>query len=192
MRKKNRRKGSANISPVPDVPTSIDESPRLHWLKFLSPTGQFMAGVALILTIIGTWYAFSPKLSVDLRDSLNPLDPLATPFSIRNDSLLSLNAVNIKTRILSASTPKYDPAIVNSLLIDARPSIPVLRSGESTTFFISADQASYEAPFNRADVEIIVSYRPVMLPFRQERATRFSTVNSIDGSIHWAQRATSE
>ena len=145
-----------------------------------------------ILTIAGIYYNYSSKLTIEAEVSLNPQDPFATPFSIRNDSIFDLRSVHCETFIRKLRTLKDGDVIGDSSLIGILPPIPNLESGESTTFFVSANQIGYDSPYCYADVEIIVSFRPVFLPYRKTVDSRFSTEIAIDGTLHWIQRAKSE
>ncbi|MGO9621802.1 MAG: hypothetical protein ACLPT6_10395 [Desulfobaccales bacterium] len=164
-----------------------------QWFLLLSPTGKLCAGIGLFLAIIGTYYNFAPKISVNISDSLNPINPFATKFVIRNDSLLPIYSVtpSFKNRKITTEAKNY---IIGSDRIDREKPvypIPVLNPGDSTTFILPFP-INLMSPVIQADIEIIVSYRPALSPFKHENRFRFVTVPAIDNVLHWQPKSLSE
>lgn len=176
--------------------TMLNKNHFSHIIAVLKPTWRrlFKIGSIIlgIIGIIGTLYNFSPKLTIDSGDSLNPQDPFATRFSIKNDSIFSLYSIHRKTFIRKLRTLKDGDVIGDSSLVGILPPIPVLVAGEPSTFSVAADQIAYDSPYCYADIEIVVSFRPAFLPYRKTIAARFSTEKAIDGTLHWLPRAKSE
>ena len=146
--------------------------------------------LGLYLSIVGSYYAFSPKLSAIPYVSLDPSNPFATPFEVRNNSILSIRSIKITGHIRNLIDARNNK-VINVGFERTIPPIPVLNDGEATTFLIPY-AIGHPAPITYADVEIIISYRPVLLPYRNEKHIRFSTGQSEDGSLHWLPRAISE
>jgi len=160
------------------------------WLGFLSPTGKFAAAFALLLTIVGTYYTFSPKFTIEPKDSLDSTNPFATPFTIKNDSLFDVSTISIKGGIRKVYT-KNGSSFSDFGVMTSAPPIPNLEPGEATTFIIPFPFNS-PFPFSFADIAIMVSYRPALLPFTRNKSLRFATIEAKDGTLHWVSKAISE
>jgi hypothetical protein len=168
-----------------------------QWLKWLSPTSRFWACVVLFLTLVGSWYAFSFRMSITPSNPLDPSDPFLTPFVLRNDSLLWINLVNPYKCKLNYVKTDRGGVFENCGTELVNPSIPQLESGEPMTFIL---------PFNKtigsighivyADIEIDVAYFPALLPsikiFEQHYKKRFSTYISKNRTLQWEHKAKSE
>jgi hypothetical protein len=175
------------------------ESGKYFWRlrELLSPTGKFAASVALFLTIAGAYYAFSSKLSIYPTASLDPAKPFATPFVIKNDSLLSLSSIKLRCRlrkvivndnvILLGSKDGEKETTFNSINIIP---IPFLAAGEESTLFLPFPNLEY--PITFADISAEVEYSPALLPFKKKTLKRFVTVKASDGTFHWVSQALSE
>ena len=158
----------------------------------LSPTGKICAGFVLFLTIVVAWYTFTPQISITYSNSLNTLHPFATPFTICNNSLLSVNDITFKCSVHKMISENGGTVLgKNFFLMRDVPPIPHLESKECTTFFIP-DNAIYIGPISYVDVDILTSYRPALTPFHQKKYQRFDTVKSIDGILNWKYKASSE
>lgn len=160
----------------------------LQWFALLSPTGKIGTAIGLFLAV----YAFASKISVTSSESLNPSNPFATPFIIRNDSLLSLKSVTIKCGLRDV---KCQGAYFDNCYSQTRlPPIPCLKTNEPTTFLVPFPLRGF--PVLSADIDIIVSYKPLWfplwLPLKRQKVFRFSTCKSSNGTLHWIPRATSE
>ncbi len=187
-----RRERNRNKLPQPQV-----ENPQKtgkyswQWFALLSPTGKIAATIALILTVVGSYYTFSLKLTIEPKESLDPSNPFATPFIIRNDSLLGVYSINLKTGIREVYAKGSDNKFSNFGTMTDVPPIPKLDSGEPTTFFITFPFKT-PSPITSADIEIMVSYRPVLLPFNRNKSLRFVTIQAKNGTLHWVPKAISE
>jgi len=192
MTKKESKNRRVKQPPNPVATTPTPLKALRYGRKLWVLTIKIVSGIALLLGIIGTYYSFSPKLFVDSKESLDPSNIFATPFSIKNESLLSLYNVYVQILILKAEAPESGGASIHGTTTAGFiPTIPKLKSGETTTVFVNFP-ISFMTPIKDADVEIKVAYRPALLWFRKEKAFRFSTAKLGEGARHWVQRATSE
>jgi hypothetical protein len=190
---KKRRKKTRPPSPSQRLasPPSVECKGFRQWLGFLSPTGGVCAGIAFLLTLLGTYYTFSPKISVETGETANASNPFATPFLIRNDSLLGVYAIRLRTSIRNLQAKGSGDEMNECGTGTDVPPIPKLDSGESTSFFVSFP-FRMTSPVTRADVEIMVSYRPALLLSARSRRFRFTTVQTKDGNLHWVPKAVAE
>lgn len=165
------------------------------WSLFWKIVVGILAFSSSVLTVVGTYYAFSPKLTISPSHSLDQTTPLSTKFEIRNDSLFKVKDLkpvckNVIIKMVGGGgifnkTGKY--AIRNS-----DPPVPYLDSGESTSFFLPESYVGFGAPIESADVIISVEYRPQFLLFSKEKRARFVTEKALDGTLKWTPKAISE
>jgi hypothetical protein len=157
-------------------------------LRWFGIFGKFLA---LYLSIVGSYYAFSPKIFIAPADTLDPSQLFATPFVVRNESLLSVNSIRIRCGIRNLITTENTRVVgIDTELRDARP-IPHLEPLEATTIILPFP-FSRGVPLKTADVDVIVSYRPALLPFDKQKRIRFRTAEAKDGTLHWYPKAISE
>lgn len=190
-RAKRKEHNRNKLKPQQTQNTEKTEKDPWQWFALLSPTGKIAATVALFLTIVGTYYTFSLKLTIEPKESLDASDPFATPFLVRNDSLLGVYSINLKTGIREVYAKGSDNRFSEFATMTDVPPIPKLDPGEPTTFFITFPFKT-PSPITSADVEIMVSYRPVLLPFKRKKSLRFVTAQAKDGTLHWIPKALAE
>jgi len=172
------------------------ETSLLQWLGLISPTGKLAAAIALFLTVVGAYYAFSPKLSINPSNSLDPTKPFATPFVVKNDSLLPIKSITLKCKFRKITLQASDG---DANLVGTKeagfatniPPIPILASGEESTFMLPYPP-QFAQPVKFADVSAEVTYSPALLPFKKKALKRFVTVRAADGTFHWISKALSE
>jgi hypothetical protein len=161
---------------------------------FLSPTGAFWASVGIILGLVGTYYLFRTKLTIEPDATLDPKNPLVTPFRITNDGVLSIYDVDrsCDIRLIKAS----NITVSNVNVINAVPKIPKLRTGEQTSLTIPSFPNRVipivpTLPFENVDVEIVVKYK-TLFRLQREIRSRFDVMVLSDGSYQWFHKALSE
>ncbi len=168
------------------------------FLSLLSPTNKFWIGVALFVGIVSFYYAFSPKLSIHIGNTVDALNPFATQFILKNDSLLRVNIVDPYQCIMNKVSGER-VKINGAKFIKDVPPIPFLEPNESTTFLLPFPNIKFVPPTPRdiyyVDVEIIVSYYPAFFPqvniLKKEYRTRFITTKNKDGNLQWVHEAKS-
>jgi hypothetical protein len=190
--KKSRRKRNNQNIKYQQPPKPPTKQRKSFWklLELLSPRGKILAIFSLILSIILAYYTFSPKLSIDSRESINPMDPFATPFTIKNESLLAIYSIepSVFIRNIRSGTSEMS----HSSIFQIVPEIPEIAPGEIATFFIPFPVKDVFSQITSADIEIIIMYRPTLLPFKLKIHKRFMTVKAQDNSLRWIPRALSE
>jgi len=171
------------------------------WLSKLrsifSPRGYFVGWLIVFLAVVTSYYTFAFKLSITPSIALDSLNPFSTPFILLNDSLLWINLVNPYKMTL------YKVIVGNSSFDNCgtqliKPSIPILTSGESTSFMLPFNQLIYIADqqYKYADVEINISYYPAFFPFfnifERHYKKRFIAIPNKNGILQWEHKALSE
>lgn len=163
-----------------------------------SPKGKLRRVIANLLyaflaflAIATAYYNFAVKLSIlPSESSIDASNPFATPFILKNDSLLRI--YNIKPHRLIIHKVNNRSCNLNINLI--APAIPKHESGEPTSFSLPVTEFEFnDSPINYLNIEIIVFYYPAYLPFYEdEKHARFVTIKSKDGNLHWISKAISE
>jgi len=185
-RKKNNR--YKDRQPQPKNQGQKGKSP-CGWTSILSPTGKFAAAFVLLLTVSGSYYSFSPKLTISASDTLNPQKPFATKFEITNESVFRVNDVIFKYRPRGIFFNGGGSVSGEGFLAPDKKPIPFLESGETTSLLLPAPPMG---DVIRADIEFVVSYRPSFLPFQIHKKKRFTTEKGSDNTYHWLEKAISE
>lgn len=150
----------------------------------------FFAVFLGLLTIITAYYTFVFKISIYPSGPLDASNPFATPFILKNDSLLWINKVRPYRLIIHKINNRSCKLNVNLVV----PAIPQLTAGETTTFTLPVAEFEYnDAPINYLNIEIVAFYYAAFIPFyEKEKHTRFVTIRSKDGSLQWISKAMSE
>lgn len=150
----------------------------------------FLSAFLAFLTIVTAYYTFASKLSVLPSGTIDASNPFATPFVLKNDSLLRINNVR-PHRLIIRNINKHTMKINVELVA---PAIPYLASGETTTFTLPVAELIFaNHPINYINIEIGVYYYLAFIPFYQkEKIMRFVTFESKDGKLQWISKAMSE
>lgn len=161
-----------------------------RWFAPFSPKGNFCAWLVLIVTCVTAYYSFAFKISVFPSGTIDPSNPFATPFILKNDSWLWINNVR-PYRVIIHKVNNYSCNINTNLVV---PPISQLTAGETTTFTLPVAELEYtKAPINYLNIEIVVFYYAAFIPFyEKENHTRFVTIQSKDGKLQWTPKAISE
>jgi hypothetical protein len=105
--------------------------------SLLSPTGWFCALIVFLLTFVTAYYTFAFKLSITPSKSVEISNPFSALFILRNESLLWINIVNPYECFLKQVKTDNNIIFYDSTSTYIKPSIPVLESGEPTSFMPS-------------------------------------------------------
>ena len=149
---------------------------------------QIFVVVATLLGVLTGVLSLLPKLSISSSGPLNPKSAFTTPFTLSNEGFLSIMSVNIFCAIREAKF-EGDREIIGTEDYRSRFTTPdhaaaELKPDEKYTFSC-AFLFNEDAPLIKADIAIIISYRPAWVPWRQEKVSRFVTKKSSDGRLHW-------
>jgi hypothetical protein len=161
-------------------------------LLWLSQFWKLIVVFSVVLGIIVSFLSLTPNIAVSTSQSLDPKDPLATPFVITNNGLLPIHSVEILFGINTITTPPpWNQTVKNLSLGYAKPPLAVLDAHEPKTFWCP-QAIKFPVPINLGDIAILVSYRPTFLFWRKKAERRFVTEKSQDGTIYWYSKPLSE
>lgn len=157
--------------------------------KIRKRLAQIISGGALIFGIYAGGLSLLPKIGISAASSLNPNNPFATPFIIKNDGLLWIKNIQYFCGLYQL---KYvDGSIAERHAQgDVRfthPSLasPKIKANVSATVFCDFGELGSHGPITSGDIAIIVSYRPAFVFWQREQRQRFSTLKSADGVLSW-------
>ena len=182
--KPRKRKGNRNHP----APLKL----RSKFLLWFSRFWKLIVATSVVLCTIVSFLSLTPNISVSTSQSLDPKDPLATPFVITNNGPLPVHDVEILFGINKMTTPPpMNQTILNLSLGYAKPPIPTLKARETMTFWCPP-VFKFKDPINYGDISVLVSYRPDFLFWRKTVPYRFVTLRSKEGTIFWYGKPESE
>lgn len=148
--------------------------------------------VGALLGFVTAIYAFLPRISVVPAMTLNSKNPLTTPFTVRNDSLLPIHNVLWSTKINKLESKKQNVVLRGGIFFQliVGPPIKVMRPGETTSAFLFCPIGL--PPLSSCDVALEIKYRPSFLPWIKTEYFRFTTAADANGELHWCPTAESE
>jgi hypothetical protein len=156
----------------------------------LSKFWALVVYVSVVLTIIVSLLSLSPSITVSSSQSLDVHDPLATPFLIRNESLLPIHSIKISCGINKIMYGDH-VEISNSLIFYEMPPIPILNRNEQKTFLCDVP-LKFQSPITSGDISIKVLYRPDYLFWHKRQSLRFVIRKDESGIMHWYPEPLSE
>lgn len=139
----------------------------------------------------------SPDIVVDKDTSFDPKNALATVFKVTNcNKVLPIYDVYRALTIHALVDPVTKLLMSDSSWKSDGPSITAnLSAGESTTVDMPLGIQSYvigPTYFTEADMEIIISYKTMILNRNIVRRFRFEAHPGIDGNVQWTSKSIAE
>jgi len=187
-KRRGRTQDKVQLSPT-KTQLKTEKSP-WQWFGILSPTGKLAAAIALILTVAGSYFSFSPKIFVEASYPMETKNLFTTPFVISNDGVLPVHSVSYHI-IIRRAVNEIGGTVIANKGKGMQPTeylVPILQAGEKATTGIPS-------PFGNivsGDIDFVVSYRPSFIPWTQEKIFRFGSSKESDGKLVWRHRASSE
>jgi hypothetical protein len=166
--------------------------PPLQKRNFRGWLGNFLTSISSILSIASVFYALSPKLDIRPSITFNINNPLETPFEVKNNSLFSVKSITLTSKVRKIETMNNSSVTGGRWEVITTP-VPNLEPDESTTLTLPFPKIiNFTAPISNADIEIIITYRPLLLPYSLNKAFHFVTIKGYDNILHWSPKALSE
>lgn len=146
-----------------------------------------------VCTIVGGLIAFLPRLTVDPEGPLDPSRPYPISFRIVNAGLVPLRNVRpmLGVCLLFAGPPRAMPDQCPGNLTSrlARPAWAVKWLSMDEKHVIDlGDMLNFGTNFGGADISIVVSYEPWIVPITREIEFRFFTKKTDEGKLVWLPR----
>jgi hypothetical protein len=158
-------------------------------------TSMLVAWILGIATLVGGIAAaatFLPRISVIPSDPVDPNNPFSVSFTITNSNFVSLRDVGARIalgQIMAEPLPFNPPKTLEygSGGI-TRPEWNHHKLGMDERFTITTQGIFGMLPgakLSGADLAIVVSYKPWIIPLRREAAFRFITHRQSNGNLYW-------
>lgn len=158
---------------------------------------SLFAVILAIATILGTAItvlSLLPRVIVDSSVPVDPSNTFSASFTITSASLVPLEDINVYIGIgqvviePAQINPNFIPDFTSRLF---RPEWMHHRLSVDDRFTITIGDIfglGFGTRLSGADIAIVVSYKPWILPLRREKVFRFVTKRQTDGRLYWYSR----
>lgn len=152
---------------------------------------QFLKTIKVIAAIIVglggllSYAFFIPRISVSPSTApLNPDNPFATPFTLKNEGSLPIQNISAKVNMVRV-TDAEGRGLQNIVLINSINNFPPLKSNRETSLDINPEflVMGLKTPFNEAAIDIIVEF--TSWPLSHRESFRFIMKQSTTGESNW-------
>jgi hypothetical protein len=198
------RKPLPNLRPKP--------KPKKEWTQFRKLVAVVL-GLATLLGVPAAIVVFWPRVTVDILAPENPLNALSAPFVVTNIGIMPLRNVSFSMGVcrITLKMPNGSPLnIVGTPDHPIDPSTPRCATSNGARFATPswsnhrlapderysgnlADPHTFDAGSNNlisdADISMVVSFRPWVIPWTKEAEFRFVTKPQPDGTLRWFPRS---
>jgi hypothetical protein len=158
-------------------------------LKYLTST---TAIVSFLIGVVGFLFVVYPRISVHPGESLDPYNPFATPFLIKNDGYLPVRDVHysITPRNIKFIVPGGEATLMgesDNVFIESSVTakIPLLKSNRSTTIFVPPP--TEKMVVTSADILINLTYQSYLVPYAFSEKHRFISTVKKTGEYVWLE-----
>ncbi len=156
------------------------EIPLLAWSLGLA---TLLGGVVSALTLL-------PRVSVTPSDPVDPTNTFSASFTISNNNFIPLRHVDAGIGIWQMLGKDVQPQEVQKI-VPFEDVMPFERAEwrnhnlDMDERFTITPNELFTGHVTLADIGIIVTYQPWILPWSRKRIFRFKTVRQSDGTLHW-------
>ena len=193
MPKKKKSKKRKKVTEKQDSVASIPETNRTY-----ARPSRIRRGISLVLQALGIWgvfitiwVAFTPRVFVYPRISLDPNNPVYTLFAIRNEGYLSVRDVTVECSAKYLKLPGDITVIglgnYTNRFSDPKQVARVIAPGEEYSVLLPLTGLEHNKIEN-ADVAIVLSFQPIRWLWHRERLHRFVSTQGMNGEWHWVQQ----
>lgn len=184
MAKKSKRK-KTKTSQTNKTPKTIPNKQTHKISKFHTISKKAVAAILFVITVLGFLFLVYPRISVYPGESLDPHNPLKTPFIIKNDGYLPVRDIKYS---LFLKDVHLKPGIYfkDLILKKASSQIPILRPNRSSIISIKHHLATPKS-VKSAEIYIDLSYKPYLIPYMFTEHIRFKTEMDTSGKYLWLE-----
>jgi hypothetical protein len=156
-----------------------------------NPLGRIAATAITVLGLVATVLTLWPRVVVDSSEPVDPKNPLSASFTVINTGYLPLRDVTVLLGVgrIVFGTGRLDPNVVpnfRSRLV--RPEWQHHRLAMDERFAVTVGdlfRTDSTARVSAADIAVVVTYKPWLLPLSGEKVFRFVTKRQTDGLLYW-------
>lgn len=149
--------------------------------------------VLALVTLLSLFYLF-PRISVSPDKPIPMSSKLQTTFLISNDGYVPIYALHYQTNILHLESADGRLQIhtgTNIFIRMSRPPIDRLLPNEKTSI-LAPLPVSFQGDVARAELEVVLKYKPLLWPFWKHDSYYFVAVKDNQGVWLWVQKAIAE
>jgi hypothetical protein len=154
----------------------------IAWM--LSP-GRLVAAILGLITVVGTYYLFKARISVEPDTPILAKETIQIPVKITNNSILPVYSLEYDCIIVSigGGNPGW---IVDNSYVRVKDVTPKLESGEPTSIHARFNIVSTDIPVTHGDIVFVVRFTPSIVRWRRLKAiNRFEAKIDEDGKLRW-------
>jgi hypothetical protein len=186
---KKRKKVTPQKNPVVSVPKTNKTDARPSKIRrIVSLVLQALGIWGVFITI---WVAFTPRVFVYPRVSLDPNNPVFTYFAVRNEGYLSVRDVTVscsaKYLILPGGTTVIGLGDYTNRFSDPKQVARVIAPGVEYSVLLPLSGLEHNK-FENMDIAIVLSFRPIRWWWPRETLHRFVSTQGENGEWHWLQQ----
>ena len=140
-----------------------------------------------IISFIGALYFFVPKISITALDPLTADDPFPSTFVIKNESELPIKNIIFTFNLIDIKYENPTFKVTNNEITPTTIKIGSLAPSEMTSQ-VCINPISLGAKIIFSDIEVIITYKPILYFRNQHKKQRFVT-QIRDGKFIWIPKA---
>lgn len=150
-----------------------------------------MGFIGLLLSFYLGYLALVPRPVVSQVVSAMPTNLLATSFSVTNNGYLPMYNTEFSCGVINMDAKGKQKLGGGFRIVKPEQRASVIKYTQSYSAKCSQNlfgfigENSEKQPITNADIEILVSFEPWLLPWREEKSFRFTTVTGDDNKLHW-------
>jgi hypothetical protein len=173
---------------LPKPPEKPPEKPPLR--RTVSAGKAFLSTLLAVATLIGGWAVIKPSVHVAPYLRLDPKSSFSESFEITNNGYFAIYGVQKSCRgiTVNGKTPSGLTIETGDNLVFDDDLTDIIQSGGSTTTACHMNRLLPIFPkveYSKAEIEIIVNFRPSWYLWRKEQRTRFLGRLDSVGQIQW-------
>lgn len=209
--KSKKRKHRSTRVPAPNrLLASRQERPLLGsvkrwWQQILAVSGSrsiaaFVKGrwkpVFYVLPALCTIAAFMiviwwPRLDFRPGEAVSPSDPFDTPFFLRNDGYLSIKDIEFTCVLRDVRFRVPQEGGIENIGLGL-PDAKVAKLGPGESHSVEFNRLFAGTRVGQADIEVMLTYSPFLVPIRLEKSQRFKMVRNPANELKWVPVARSK
>jgi hypothetical protein len=141
---------------------------------------------SVFLSLFGFAFLVYPRLSIGPGATIMKSNPFYTPFILKNDGYLPVSDLQFVCFMKSATLAgSAKPNITNIGIQLAKTEVAKLGANKSASIDF-ARIFNKEASFSSAQIDVVVTYRPFLIPFKRSEIQTFKTKENYNGELIWS------
>ena len=159
--------------------------PALGAMKFIHNAWLVMTGISTLGGLLA-FKSFAPKIFISPSIILDPKNPFATPFILKNEGVFSIYKISTEVNILKV-TDSRNNQLMNNLLVSSINNSNKLEPGKETALNISLTSfiQGLGLPFKEAYIEITIKYKPFLFFWIYKESFSFTVKYNTSGGSIW-------